>query len=180
MAGSLMLINPRKRRKSGAKKRKYSRNPVRSLKRRSLKRRYRRNPIGGISTGIMGTMQSGAIGAAGAIGAKVISSFLPIPATMKTGAMAPLIQALIGAGFGMAVGKFANRKMGEQIGAGAVTVALYNAMHGALAGKVPGLSAFEYEVIPGGDDMSAYDMSAYDMAGMDEDENEYMQQESIL
>lgn len=157
--GSLMLINPRKRRKTAkaAKRRtKRASNPVRAL--RSVKHRIKRrhNPIGKATGGIMNTMQGGAIGAAGAIGAKMVTSFLPIPENMKGGSMAPLINALIGAGVGMAVGKFANKKLGEQIGVGAVTVALYEAMRGALAGKLPGLS--------GDDDfeMNAYDMGAYD------------------
>jgi uncharacterized membrane protein YeaQ/YmgE (transglycosylase-associated protein family) len=141
MAGSLMLINPRKRRKSA----KRAKNPVSALKRRrsgGLKRR--RNPIARTGGGIITTMQSGAIGAAGAIGAKMVTSFLPIPDTLKAGTMAPLVNALIGAGVGMAVGKFASKSLGNQIGVGAVTVALYDAMRGALAGKLPGLSGDDY------------------------------------
>lgn len=158
MAGSLMLINPRKRKRKTSIKR--ARNPVRGLRRVKHRIKRRRNPIGSAAGGIMGSMQGGAIGAAGAIGAKMLTSFLPLPDALKTGPAVSLVNAVIGAGFGMLVGKFASKKLGEQIGTGAVTVALYDAMRVMLAGKVPGLSGSDDLF---SDSMGAYaDMGAYD------------------
>ena len=188
MAGQLMLINPRKRRgarKKAATKRgkrraaknmsapvkHYYPNPVRGRKRRGL-RSYKRNPIGGMAGTIFETMKEGAIGAAGAVAAKIVANFLPIPETFKSGRLAPLVQALIGAGTGLLVGKFISRKIGTQVGVGAVTVALYSSIHGALAGKIPGLSGSDYEIFPEQTDMNEYDVGAYDMAGNEDAEDE--------
>jgi len=126
---SLMLVNPRKRRrKTRSKTRAKRRSPSKRLSTVTTRsvRRYRRNPIK--KTGIMSTVTGGAIGAAGALAADVAIQKLPIPANLKTEQMAPVTKAAVGIALGMAVSKFGkNKKMGEQLAGGAVTVALYEA-----------------------------------------------------
>lgn len=126
----LMLVNPRRRRRTTAKRK----TPAKSRARRALssvsrrvstvRRRYRRNPIK--MTGIMGQFEGGAIGAAGALGVDFLMTKLPLPASLTAGSMAPVAKGLVGIGLGMAVSKFGKkRKLGEQLAGGAVTVALY-------------------------------------------------------
>lgn len=141
----LMLVNPRKRRRVKAKRKS---NPK---KRRSLSaftkrhiRRRRRNPIGGVSTkNMMQTFQGGAVGAAGALAVDVAMSKLPLPANLTTGTLAPITKGFVGIGVGMIVSKFLkNKRLGEQLANGAVTVALYNAGK-QMIGPSLGLSGYD-------------------------------------
>lgn len=109
------------------------------------KLRYRRrNPIG---SGFIGdVLVPSAIGGGGALALDVIMGMLPIPATMKTGPMAPIVKVAGAVALGYAA-KFAlSRKTAEQIAAGAITVTLYNVAKAALVkagkGKIPGLSEY--------------------------------------
>jgi hypothetical protein len=137
----LMLINARARR--GAKKtRKTPRKkttrralPALTARRRRLRRPYRRNPIkmGNLAQ----TFTSGAVGAAGALGVDFLATKLPL-GTLATGQFKPVVKGMLGIGLGMAVAKLGrNRRMGEQLANGAVTVSLYEAgkqMFGASLG----------------------------------------------
>ena len=146
---SLMLVNPRKRRKARktVAKRKAPRRRALSVSTTTRKsiRRYRRNPIRG--GGVVKQFTDGAIGAAGALGVDVLMSKLPIPAQLTSNPlMASVTKGMIGVGMGMAVSKIArNKKLGEQLAGGAVTIALYNAGRGmigpslGLAGSDDGL-----------------------------------------
>lgn len=149
---SLMLVNPRKRRrKSKSKTRAKRRSPSKRLSTVTTRtvRRYRRNPIK--KTGIMNTVTGGAIGAAGALAVDVALQKLPIPANLKTDQIAPVTKAAVGIALGMAVSKFGkNKKMGEQLAGGAVTVALYEAGK-KMVGPSLGLSAVD-EGLLGWDD----------------------------
>lgn len=166
---ALMLVNPRKRRKS--KKRK-SRSRVRTVTRyrsRPKKRiRRRRNPIGlrGMPATIMRAGQNGAIGSLGAIAGTIVGNMLPLPDQFKEGNMALIIDALIGITTGVLVGNFTNRKVGEHMAQGAVTVALHGTMKNIIGQFVPGLDLSGYDNGLLGDDLLAYDydngMSAYD------------------
>lgn len=135
----LMLVNPRKRRTT-RKRRAPRRAPSRRLATTVTRKTYRRNPIK--RKGIMTTFTNGATGAAGALAVDLAMSKLPIPANLNTGALAPVTRGLVGIGLGMLVAKFGkNKKLGEQLADGAVTVALYNTgktMFGAQLGLADG------------------------------------------
>lgn len=107
------------------------------------KLRYRRpNPIGFLSN----TLMPAAVGAGGALALDVALGALPLPATLKTGPMAPLVKVAGAVGLGMIASKVVNRRVGEQIAAGALTVQVYNMAKAALVkfggGKIPGLSMY--------------------------------------
>ncbi len=154
--GQLMLINPRKRKaRKASPKRRVRRNPVaaaapakRRVRRNPISarqmrrvRRTRRNPVGG---GIMPQIMGAMVGGAGAVAVDVISGFLPLPATMRTGMMRHVTMA----GLGLAVGMFAKPLLGRaaaQMGSGAMTVAAYGLLKDMTAGMLPGSVA----VIPG-------------------------------
>lgn len=146
MASELLLVNPRRRRKAGAKRRKVRRSPSRSIavSRPRKTRKYRRNPIGGTMRGFGGALTNqlvdGGIGAAGALLAQIANNLLPVPDALKGGAAGPLVRAAIGVGVGMLAGQIVGKRTGQQLAQGAVTVALYEAGKAVLAGKVPGLS----------------------------------------
>jgi hypothetical protein len=115
--------------------------------------RYRRpNPIGNFMTQ---TLIPSAVGGAGALALDVAVAALPLPPTMKTGPMAPIVKAAGAVGLGMLAGQFLGRKTGEQIAAGALTVTMYNVAKSMLmrvgGGKIPGLSEYV-----GNDEMAAY------------------------
>lgn len=152
----LMLVNPKKRRKSSAakpakrvKRRKvsYAKNPIQ----RKHHRRYRRNPISG--GGIVGQLKNSAIGAAGALAVDVAMAKLPIPVQYKSGPMLHVAQGLISLGLGFAVAKFGkNKTLGMQLAEGGLTVAMYAAARTTLA---PSLGL--------GDDLLGYSMNGYSM-----------------
>jgi len=191
----LMLVNPRKRRKTKRKSsaRSKSGTVVRYRTRKTKKRiRRRRNPIGmrGVQASVMNAVKNGAIGSVGAIAGTVVGNLLPLPETLKAGNMGLVIDALIGIGTGMLVGNFTNKKIGESMAQGAVTVALHGTMKNIISQAIPalnlagfddgllgdyddGLLAYDYD-----DGMSAYDDNlGYSGAGMtnplDDDLGEY-------
>lgn len=139
----VLLANPKRRRrahKSVAKKSAPRRRRSTSLTTTTkvTRRRYRRNPA---APRLMQQVQGAAVGAAGAFMVDVAMSKLPIPANMKTGAMAAATQGLVSIGLGMLVGKFANKKLGMQIADGGLTVALHGALK-SVAGPSVGLSGW--------------------------------------
>jgi len=155
--GQLLMINSRKRRKAKAKTKTKRRSSGLMVKARSalgsVRRRYRRNPIGGstVSTA-MTQFKAGAIGAAGALAVDVVFAKLPLPANLKTGALKPVMQGLVGIAIGMAVAKFGkNKKLGSELAQGAVTVSLYNAGRAMLAPTL-GLSGYDDSGVLGYDD----------------------------
>lgn len=145
MAG-LMLVNPRKRRT----KRKTARKTI--AKRRSPRvassktvttRKYRRNPIPRMG-GVVSTLKDGAVGAAGAVATEIILSKVPLPAALATGNGRVAASALGSIAVGMLVAKFGkNKKLGQTMAQGGVTVALHSLMRGA-AGSLPGVSLNGY------------------------------------
>lgn len=164
---SLMLVNPKKRRKSKARRKSSSRSKTRTVvkyrsRKRSVKRR-RRNPIR--SKALMNTatnaLKDGAAGSLGAIAGTLAASYLPIPEQYKTGPMGAVIQALIGIGVGVAVGKVAkNKKLGADMARGSVAVALHDTFKGLISQAVPqlNLKGFDDDGLLG---MDEYVMNEY-------------------
>lgn len=105
--------------------------------------RYRRpNPI----DFVMNTLTPSLIGGAGALALDVTMGLLPLPESLKSGPMAPLVKIAGGIGLGLIASKVVNRRVGEQVAAGAITVQVYNFAKAMLikvgGGKVPGLSMY--------------------------------------
>lgn len=147
--GQLMLINPRKRkaRKASPKrrvrrnpvaaaapaKRRVRRNPISARQMRKV-RRARRNPIGG---GIMPQITGALMGGAGAVAVDMISSYLPLPVSLKTGYMRYVTMGALGLMLGT-LGKKVLGQSAVKMGSGAMTVAAYVALKEMTAGMLPG------------------------------------------
>jgi len=192
----LMLINPRKRRrKHKAKARKHvakrrrrhsvmSAAPVRHKRRRYMSnprkrsRKYRRNPSmrGFRPMAFMkDTLMPSAVGAAGALGLDMLLGFVPLPAMLKTPTMRPLVRIAGAVGIGIVAGMVTNKRIGEQVGAGALTVVLYDTLKGFVTAQFPTLTlgelpsqypTMEYlSPAPQVEDLSAYVTSDYSPVG---------------
>lgn len=158
---SLMLVNPRKRRKSSAtKKRPSSIKRRRSVAAKPARRKYRRNPIGGTgSTSIMSQVKNAAVGAAGAVAVDVVMSKLPLPVNMQTGIGRSAVQGLVSLGIGMAVAKFGkNKKLGLNLAEGGLTIALHGVMKGAVNKAVPTLNLADSGLL-------GYELDGYELNG---------------
>jgi hypothetical protein len=133
--------NPvRRRRRSVARRR----NPVaRSMttyrpRRRVARRRYSRNPIRGGMRGILnGLVIPAATAGAGALGLDIIWGYVPIPVTLKTGPARHVVKGLGAIVMGMAVGALANRRLGNTMALGALTVTMHDAMRELVANTMP-------------------------------------------
>lgn len=123
----LLLSNPRKRRRKSTKARRKSPSRRLAISRSTTVKRYRRNPVRRLrASGIVDQFIGGAVGAGGALAVDFAMTKLPIPDNMRTGPMGAVVKGLVGVGLGMAVSKFGRqKKLGEQMAAGAVTVSLY-------------------------------------------------------
>lgn len=147
----LLLANPRKRRRTTSKKRKSParRRRATSVTTRTTTRRYRRNPVG--VGGIAGKFVDAGIGAAGALATDVAMKKLPfIPANLTEGPMGAATKGLVALGIGMLVAKVGKkRKLGEQLAAGGMTVAMYE-VGKEMVGPSIGLSDY-------GGDLLGYD-----------------------
>lgn len=165
--GKAMAKKRRSKRRMTAKQRKYfgkrrvkrarrnvtisaARNPVRRLSRRRKRsmRSYRRNPIARMRgfnprTFVNQSLMPAGIGAAGALGLDMLMGMLPLPDALKTPTMRPLVRIAGAVGIGMVAGMITNRKMGEQVGAGALTVVLYDVLKGFVQRTMPTLSLGE-------------------------------------
>jgi hypothetical protein len=132
-----------KRRVSKSRRRAWKISSPRAASRAGRTLRYRRpNPIGFLSN----TLMPAAVGGAGALAIDVAMGVLPLPATLKTGPFAPLVKVAGAVGLGMLAGKMVNRRVGEQLAVGALTVQFYNFAKAQLVkfggGKIPGLSMY--------------------------------------
>lgn len=158
----LMLVNPRKRRRTVRKTRAKSpakrrvarrRNPIQAYATNPARRRRSRrtNPAKGIMTQVMdASMMAG-----GAVLTDLISSRLPIPADLKTGNMAPVVRAGIALSLGFAVEKGLKQKaIGRKMAEGSLVVIAHDFITKQFGSRI-GLSAYE--------EMAAYtDMGGYD------------------
>lgn len=110
----------------------------------------RRNPIGFLDGLVKDTLVPSAIGGAGALGLDVLLAVVPLPETIKTGAMRPVVRVAGAIGLGMLAGMIVAKRTAQQITAGAVTVVLYDTMKALMTrlagGKIPGIGVYE---IPG-------------------------------
>lgn len=94
------------------------------------------------------TLVPSGIGAAGAIGVDVLLGYLSpnLPAALQTGIAVPLVRIASAVGLGMAASMVTkDRRMGEQVMAGAITVVLYGYAKNMLKQQfptVPGLSGY--------------------------------------
>ena len=131
-------------RAASPRRRKYKRSGAAAASQAGRVLRYRRpNPIGNF---ISDTLIPSAVGGAGALALDVAVAALPLPASMKTGPMAPLVKVAGSVGLGMLAGQLMGRKTGEQVAAGALTVTIYNLAKTTLnrisGGRIPGLSMY--------------------------------------
>lgn len=152
----MLLINPRKRRrkskrKSGGLARVARRASVGIRRRKRKAVRYRRNPIRvkGIAGLFTSSLVDGAIGAGGALAGQIVTSYLPLPDTLKTGVVGSLAKAGIGLAVGALLGNVIGKANGAKMAQGAVTVAMFELAKSTFGDKLPGLSAY--------DDLGAYD-----------------------
>lgn len=126
-----LLVNPKKR---TPKRRAVSKSPA--LVTKTTISKYRRNPAPRAGQ-LMATAKEGAIGALGAIAAEVVLSKLPIPASLKSGQMQPIVSALAAVGVGYAIAKFAKKPaLGKTLAQGGVTVALHQSIRPMVSGPL--------------------------------------------
>ena len=159
---SLMIVNPRRRaRKAAPKRRTRARarkvatvtvksNPVRRRRksvarvvpgykraRRSAKvshRRIRRNPIGGRARGLLAPLMAAVPGAVGAVAVNLIMSKLPLPAMLKTGPIKHIARVGVILGIGLLANKATRSPLVGQAIQGALTVSVYESIKELMAG----------------------------------------------
>jgi len=114
-------------------------------------RRYRRNPIGGkfnIKSFTNQTLMPATVGAVGALGLDVVLGYLPLPPMLQTGVMKSVTRIAGAVGLGMIAGAVSNRRVGEQVAAGAITVTLYDLIKGWAQTAMPNLPLSGTEEYP--------------------------------
>jgi len=151
------------------KRRQYTSKPAASVAGRVL--RYRRkNPAGGIGDYLTGTVVPSAIGGASMLAFDVLAGVLPLPPALRTATMKPVIQVVGAVAMGLLASSITSRKTAQQIGAGALTVALYNVGKSALVtvgqGKIPGLAEYVGEYINAYEDGAGVPALGYQDSGM--------------
>ncbi len=135
--------NPAPKKTRAHRRGKWKITSARSASRAGRALRYRRpNPIAFLTN----TLMPSVIGGAGALALDVAIGVLPLPPALKIGPMAPLVKVAGAVGLGMLASKMVNRRVGEQIAAGAITVQVYNFAKAQLikfgGGRIPGLSMY--------------------------------------
>jgi len=176
---SLMLVNPRKRRKkaksahkrprkpaahsapkrrkrrASTKRRVYARNPITiSHAKRKHRRRYRRNPIGGMRGGMKGLfapVMPAAISAVGAIGLDLAWGQVAarLPAAITGGPMKYVAKAVGAIGIGMLAGMVVKKDTANQLAIGALTTVFHSAMRDTITQMAPNVQLGEYETMNG-------------------------------
>ena len=173
MAG-LLMVNPKKRRKArkATKRKAPKRRAVRRVARKAPVRR-RRNPSAR-KANLKATITSSFIGGAGAVVTDIVASKLPLPAQFKHGAMAPVAKAAVAIGLGFALDKMKQKKLGQQLVEGSLTVIGHSVAKQAIGRFAPQLAGFDEDGMMGYDDddggLLAYEMDAYEMGGGFDDE----------
>lgn len=161
MAGQLLLVNPRKRRKSRKTRKSSSRrrNPVRGRRAkrhvarrsnpirihrkrargRARTRARRRNPISlrGMSGGVLGHLVGALQGAGGAIVNDAAFTYIPLPAMLKSGPMSLVTRALGAFGVGYLVSMVGGKNLGAKMTQGALTVLAYQVAKPMVSSIMP-------------------------------------------
>lgn len=107
----------------GTRRRSYRRNPIVGVRRR------RRSGGGGRGFPKITALIMPAVGiGAGAVLSEVVIGYLPIPANFKTGPARHLTKGVVSLALGMAVAKFANKKAGELMALGGLTIAVHDSI----------------------------------------------------
>lgn len=119
-------------------KRKHRRHRRRA---RVIRRRFRRNPIEGGGF-IANTVTPAAIGAAGAVAVDFLQGLIPLPASLT---QSTLMQPLVSIGYSLLVGMAgdaaAGPKVGGELAAGGIVVALYNLFNGLIGSGQQGMGS---------------------------------------
>jgi hypothetical protein len=146
MAGEILLINPRKRRR---KSRGRKRNPAyvmnKSRRRRRGRKSYRRNPssrsvgrsFGGIARGFVPQIVNAAKGAGGAILTDAAFTYIPLPVALKTGPLGIASRALTAFLVSYLAGFAVGGRMAGNFLEGALTVQAYGVLKPLVAGFIP-------------------------------------------
>ncbi len=149
MAGKLLLVNPRKRtraktpRKTPVKTKITARRASPVRRKKTITVRRRRNPIA--KRNIMASQITPAFTAAtGALGLDIMLGILPIPDTIKSGAFRHVVKGAGAIAMGMLVANLVNRKVGEQMATGALTVVMHGAMKEVAQASMPNLQLGYY------------------------------------
>lgn len=153
----VLLVNPRRRKRrkaraTKARRRRARKNPIVRIAKRSRRRsarratfgrvrRFRRNPIGG--SGIVRDLQSSlvpvAAGAGGALVADIALGFLPVPESLKTPMLRPVVRSAAAIGVGVIAGMFLGKDIGKKVMAGGLTVIAYDLAKGLVQQAAPTL-----------------------------------------
>lgn len=131
-------IRRRRRRRAVAKttrRRAYRRNPIRAVRRA---RRAIGSRIGGRGFPKISGLIMPAVGiGAGAVLAELGMGYLPIPANFKTGPMRHATKGVVSLALGLVVSKFVNKKAGELMALGGLTIAAHDLMKEAVLRALP-------------------------------------------
>jgi hypothetical protein len=136
---------PRRRRRHARRATGAVAAPRRTRRRHSIRRsmRGRVTRLRGFNTKsfLSDTLMPAGIGAAGALGVDVVLGFAHpyLPSFMTTGIGVPLTKIAAAVGLGMVAGMVADRRTGELVMAGGVTVVMYNYLRTMLQTNVPSL-----------------------------------------
>lgn len=182
----ILLVNPRRRRKGGKRRKGRVRLKRRASRRRSVRRvkarRYKRNPsvsVRGITGSIVPTVKSGALGAVGALANDALvgqlNRFLPDALKSGYGRHATKVGSAILVG---TVGNFVMRGKGRDLAVGAATVAIHGLLKEVISTNLPTVAPFlgDYEDVGGynpGQIVDESNMGAY-VPGMVGDLGEYV------
>ncbi len=182
---SLMLVNPRKRRKTAKRKssakanprkrsasparkrRRARRNPVALANPARKRRRSRRNPKFSVRSIQRDAIMPAVAGGVGALALDIAFGALPIPATFKTGAMGSLAKIVGAVVLGKLAGKAFGAKVGQAVTVGGVTIQAYNTVKAFAQKQMPTLPMGEY--LSG--DFPAYSQMGYTNAAPSFGEN---------
>lgn len=164
----ILLVNPLRRRKAKASKRRRKASPRRARRTRravtvsvkanpkrrrryakrvgASRRRYRRNPsFRGVTGQIVPTIKSGFVGALGGLGLDVLSGFVipKLPAAAQVGYGKTAVKVL-GAVLVGILGNMAMRGKGRDLATGAMTIVIHEALKAQVSSAFPTLPMGEY------------------------------------
>jgi len=130
-----------------ARRRLFARNPARRVARRrrpATVRRFRRNPSargamgGAVNFGKL-VMPAAGIGL-GAVVSEIVMGYMPIPANLKTGVARHITKGAVGIAGGLVLGKlFKQKKLGYYFAAGAIAIAVHDAVKEMIASRMPAI-----------------------------------------